>query len=238
MSTTIPLLSTLVSLVFALTLLDQYLSRRRPYQIVWTGGLVVFAAATFSEFAFWAFGPSEAAYKAWYFFGAMLAAAYLGMGSCYLHLGRRLAHGLMGLLGLSTLAAAGLIIAAPVDGGALMRMTVLSGEALAVVPVRFPLTAVLNTFGSAALIAGAIYSAWNVWRRRAPTYQLVSNLLIAAGALVTAGSGVLARFGLPSPLSLATLLGITIIFLGFLRSREVFGFYRFPPLLYRLRPGT
>ena len=60
-------------------------------------------------------------------------------------------------------------------------------------------------------------------------HRVVSNILIAAGAMLPAFGGILIRFGgTPQLFYLFELLGIIIIFIGFLRSREVFGVYRFP----------
>ena len=47
-----------------------------------------------------------------------------------------------------------------------------------------------------------------------------------AGALMPAVGGSLARFDSPQYLYASELLGIIVIFAGFLRSRKVFGFYR------------
>ncbi len=92
------------------------------------------------------------------------------------------------------------------------------------------MTPFFNTFGTVALLGGAIYSAWVYWRRRFMPHRALSNALIAVGAMLPALGGTLSRFGLSSATAHALLvvLGVIIIFIGFLRSREVFGFYRFP----------
>ena len=61
-------------------------------------------------------------------------------------------------------------------------------------------------------------------------HRVVSNILIAVGALLPALGGTLERLGVSSTIARPSLelLGIIIILIGFLRSREVFGFYRFP----------
>ncbi len=38
----LPLMSCVVSLIFALTVLDQFLARRKPYQLIWAIGLLMY----------------------------------------------------------------------------------------------------------------------------------------------------------------------------------------------------
>ena len=58
---------------------------------------------------------------------------------------------------------------------------------------------------------------------------MISNILIAVGALLPAIGGTALTFGGPRvPYYTLELAGIVIIFIGFLRTREVFGFFRFP----------
>ena len=70
-------------------------------------------------------------------------------------------------------------------------------------------------------------------RKRILPYRVVSNVLIAVGALLSAAGGTLDRLGLPQPHALAILLGVVIIYIGFLRSRETFEMP--PPFLRRSR---
>lgn len=91
------------------------------------------------------------------------------------------------------------------------------------------MTPLFNTFGTVALVGGAIYSAWVFWRRRIMPHRVVSNILIAVGAILPAVGGTHMRLGGGLQLFyIFELLGIIIIFIGFLRSREIFGLYRFP----------
>jgi hypothetical protein len=83
----LPLLSSTLSFVFALFLLDQWLERRRPYQLVWTLGMVWYGISAGTEFWGGAFGWSEPLYRTWYLIGAFYVAAWLGLGTIFL-LGR------------------------------------------------------------------------------------------------------------------------------------------------------
>lgn len=228
MNTFLPFVSTLVTLAFACVVLDQYVARRRPYQLVWSLGLLWFFLGTSSEFVAGLGGWSDGLYRLWYLAGAIFAAAYLGMGTVYLLTPKRFANVVMALLVLGSLYAVYSVATAQIDPEALVTTsnevrphTAVPGN------VRIQ-AAIFNSFGTIALVGGAVYSAWVFWRRRILAYRVASNVLIAAGAIIVAFSGSLATLGNPSYLFLGELLGVIVIFLGFLRSREVFGLYRFP----------
>ncbi len=220
----IPLISAIVSFVFALAVLDQYFARRRPYQLIWAIGLFMYAISTSTEFWVGAWGLNVTVYRLWYLFGAIFVAAYLGMGTLYLLVRRRTAHIIMAILLAASLYATIRVFAASIDLGGLQ---VLSGTAM---PQGIRLmTPAFNTFGTVALVGGAIYSAWVYWRRKIMPHRVISNVLIAVGAILPAVGGTHMRLGGGLPLFYVfELVGIIIIFIGFLRSREVFGLYRFP----------
>ena len=80
----LPLGSSLLSLVFAAMVFDQWRQTRRSFQLVWAIGLLWYGISAGTEFAGSAFGWSEPLYRAWYLIGAFYVAAYLGMGTIYL----------------------------------------------------------------------------------------------------------------------------------------------------------
>ena len=146
------------------------------------------------------------------------------MGTLYLLTPRRVAHIIMGILLVASLYAAFRVFTASID---LSTLRHLSGQAMPQ-GVRL-MTPFFNTFGTVALVGGAIYSAWVYWQRRLMLHRVVSNILIAVGAMLPAVGGAGMRAGWPLWLFyVLELLGIVIIFIGFLRSREVFGLYRVP----------
>jgi len=220
----VPLLSAVVSFVFAVTVLDQFFARRKPYQLIWAIGLFMYFISTGTEFWTEAWGLNETIYRLWYLFGAIFVAAYLGMGTLYLLARRRVAHIIMAILLVASFYAILRVFTASID---LSTLYYLSGRAMPQ-GVRL-MTPFFNTFGTVALVGGAIYSAWVFWRRRLMPHRVVSNILIAVGAILPAVGGTHMRLGGCLQLFyLLELLGIIIIFIGFLRSREVFGLYRFP----------
>lgn len=232
----IPLIAAIVSLVFALTVLDQFFARRKPYQLVWATGIFLYFLGTGTEFLMEAQGLNEATYRVWYLSGAILVAAYLGMGTLYLLMRRRTAHIIMVILTVVTVYAVFASLTASLNSDALSAMPPLTGEAM---PggVRV-MTPFLNSFGTLALVGGAVYSAWIFWRKKVLPHRVVSNILIAVGAMLPAAGGTSLRLGNPQLFYIFELLGIIIIFLGFLRSKEVFGFYRVPLIHGFKKVGT
>jgi len=281
----VPAISSTLCWIFAAVLFRQWLSRRRPYQIVWAIGLVWYALAAGADAVGNLAGWSSALYRTWYFCGAICAAAWLGLGEVYLF--RTSAFG--ELVAVSVFAGA---IPAMIRGGALLATQASAGadsgaaqlaitvgliaiasagvlalvgwerpyllghvalgmlvaaSAAALIQViaapldlaqmldpatgiphgaGFPetvrlLTPPLNIAGALAIFFGAGYSAWQVFRRRGSAERLLSNALIAAGALAISQASALNRFGTTDVFYLGELLGVVLIFAGFLASTEI-----------------
>lgn len=228
MNTALPLISATISFIFALLVFDQFLDRRKPYQLVWTVGLIWFAASAFTEFYGNSQGWNETVYRLWYLIGAYFVAAYLGMGTTYLLTPRWFALSILALLILGSIYAAYLVFGASLDVASLPKAgEIVTGKAMPGY-VRFPGPVVFNLFGAGALILGAIYSAWSFWRKRILPHRVVSNIIIAVGAFIPSVTGALNRLGQPEPFFLGELLGVLVIFIGFLVSIEVFEQFKVP----------
>ncbi len=87
MSVLLPTVTSLLALLFAVLLLDQWRDRRHGFQLVWAFGMLCYAVGSGSEALAAASGWSETLYRAWYLAGAVLTAAWLGLGTAFL-LGR------------------------------------------------------------------------------------------------------------------------------------------------------
>jgi hypothetical protein len=223
----IPLISMIVSFVFAVTVLDQYFARRQPFQLLWTIGILMYGISAFTEFYTETYGLHLVMFRLWYFFGAICVAAFLGQGTIYLLVKRRIAHILMAILMVLSIYTAIRLFSANIALGMATSLT----DKLIVVPTDIGvLTGLLNIYGTVTLVGGALYSAWVFWRKRILPHRVVSNVLIAIGALLPAIGGSLLRLGTSPGVSFycLELAGVIIIFIGFLRTKEVFGFFRFP----------
>jgi len=83
------------------------------------------------------------------------------------------------------------------------------------------LTPPFNLAGALAMIFGALYSAWNYWRRRESLQRVLSNSLIAVGAMAPSLTSTLNRFGITGLFHWGELLGVLLIFAGFLANNDV-----------------
>jgi hypothetical protein len=99
----LPLGSSILSLVFALLLIDQWRERRRPYQLIWAVGMLWYGLSAGTEFLGGWQGWSEPLYRAWYLIGAVWVAAWLGLGTVYLLRRTRFGYAFAGSLFLAGL---------------------------------------------------------------------------------------------------------------------------------------
>lgn len=218
--------ATLVAVAFSLSTLDRWLRRRRAHEQAWTVSLALFAlgsaALWWAESAGWSLG----AFRVFYLAGAVLNVPWLALGTVYLLAGPVVGDRVRGWLVLLSGLAAGIVLFAPtrtgVHGGDLPTGKDVFGVAPRV------LAAVGSGVAALIIIAGALWSAWRVWRGRVPSLggartvaaprRLVGgNVLIAVGTLVLSASGTLAgRLGKDRAFTVTLLVGICILFAGFL----------------------
>lgn len=222
----LPLISSILSFVFAFLVFRRYLWRRRPYLLVWAIGLVLYGIGGFCEAFYGVLGWNGLIFRLWYLCGAILVAAWLGQGTVYLLAKRRWAHVLMALLVTVSLYGAIRVFTARLDPS-LMTASVhtgseLSGHAIVTPGVRV-LTPFFNLYGTVTLVGGAAWSAWIFWRKRILLHRTIGNILIAVGATLPAFGGTFSRFGVPNALYIGELLGVLLMFGGFIRATTPIG---------------
>jgi hypothetical protein len=203
--------SAIISGLFAALVFRQYAARRKIFQLVWGIGLLLFTLASLFEFISELIeGWTVPLYRAYFFLHPTLVVV-LGLGTVYLLADKRWGHAfLIYILGILALLLA-FTVTVPVDESAFVPGRVVGGAAM---PDSVRNVSLLFTIpGAAALIVGALYS----WYRTRWAY----NLLIAAGAGIMSLGGTLTRLGQAELLYIFLLVGITIMFVGFLRSLEV-----------------
>ena len=220
MTSYLPLLSFVITLVFAATVLHRWWTvRRRAHLLLWGIGLLMYATGGLMEGLYGLFGWHPLVFRLWYLFGAVLVAAWLGQGTVYLLVRRRvfgvrLAHILMAILLVGSFYAAFRVFTAELDPSRMLEGE-LSGHAIITPGVRV-LTPFFNLYGVLMLVGGAIYSAWIFWRKRIMFNRTVGNILIATGALAPAFGGAFQRFGIPLALYVGEFIGAVLMFMGFL----------------------
>ena len=219
----ISLLSTIITIIFILAVLGRYRRKGGAHLLLWSIGLVFYGLGTFTEVIL-ALAYSGLVLKVWYLTGAMLTAAWLGQGSVSLLIRRgRIAQGLTVVLAVVSLAALGLVLAAPLTGAEAAYNTAQpASEQYKAILERSSgmilLTVLLNIYGTLTLVGGAIYSAYLFWRKKVLLNRVVGNILIAAGALLPASAGFFIQAGLVDWLYISEFLGVIVMYLGFVQA--------------------
>ncbi len=219
----ISILSTIVTFIFTAAVFNRYRYKGGKHLLFWGLGLALYGIGTLTE-AVLAFTFSPLALRLWYLAGAMLTAAWLGQGTINLLVRRRGVAPVLNwvLIAVSAVALV-LVLAAPVTSAAstysvndpvsAQYKTILTRSVGIVV-----LTILLNIYGTIGLIGGALYSSYLFWRKRVLGNRVIGNILIAAGALMPAMAGSLIKAGLADWLYVSELLGVVLMFVGFLQA--------------------
>jgi hypothetical protein len=83
----LPAITSVLALVFAAALFDQWRERRGGFQLIWTFGMLFYGVGAGCEALAALGGWSEILYRTWYLTGAVWTAGWLGLGTAFL-LGR------------------------------------------------------------------------------------------------------------------------------------------------------
>jgi len=215
LTTLLPFGTFIVTLLFALAVLQRYLARRGSYLLLWGIGLLMYDLGAFCEFYVGATRSwNETLFRLWYLCGALLVAAWLGQGTVALLASKRVARVSLVMLVLASIFGAFAVFFAPLDASGFVAGAQLTAVGVVPKEVRM-LTPFFNVYGVVALVGGALYSAWIFWRKRILMNRLVGNVFIAAGALMPTLGGTLSRFGLSDYLYLGEFAGAVLMFAGF-----------------------
>jgi hypothetical protein len=217
----LPYLSTLVTFAFTVAVFNRYRQRGGVYSLLWAFGLLLYGLGTLSEVIL-SLTFSVIVLKLWYLTGAMLTAAWLGMGTVHLLIRKgSAAQVLTWILGAVSVLALVLVFAAPVNSAVYDVARPVSEQYKEILTrngLIILLTILLNIYGTLTLVGGAIYSAFLFWRKKILANRMYGNILIAAGALSPAMGGTFLRAGLVDMLYLSELVGAVLMFIGFILS--------------------
>jgi hypothetical protein len=229
-------LAALAAALAAIFIFDQQLHRPRPHKLMWTLGLLFYGLAAGAE-SFAAAGHwNVVEYKVWYYFGGVLTAAFLGLGTFFLLGPRRIAWitaAVAIIIGLD----AGFLITflSPFSASDLHTLATAAPElitnvrAFTPLPGYFEIVAiVMNIPGALLLFGGAVWSGWQFWRKSAPGYRLLSMALLALGSVFPSILTGLQALGNTSGAALGELLGALCLLGGLLISHDVFTVFRVP----------
>lgn len=229
------LLAAIFALVAAVFIFDQQVYRPRPYKFMWSLGLLFYGIAALAAYAGAASHWTVTEYKLWYYFGGILTAAFLGLGSCYLLAPVRVARGFAAVMVLLAIYSAARIALYTVPADIAARMAnapfnaVTNVKTFVVLPGDMTLAAIIMSIAGALwLFGGALWSAWTFWRRHTPGYRVISMALLALGALFPSILTGLQRLGYSAAAPLGEFLGAVCLLAGLLISLEVFSVFRIP----------
>jgi hypothetical protein len=209
----IPVLTTLLSLFFLSRIIPHYRTKRSPYLLWWTLGVLTFGMGTVTESINAIFGWSEWNTKIWYIVGALLGGYPLAQGTIYLLMDRRFADISAVVCTVFILVAAAFVLASPVaiPDGFDHR---LRGDVFAWQWVR-RFSPVLNTYALVFLFGGAVYSAVRYFSIAEGRIRFIGNTLIAIGAFLPGVGGTFTRMGYVEVLYVTELVGLTLIYFGY-----------------------
>jgi hypothetical protein len=215
-----------VTFAFAAAVFRRYQLKHGPHLLLWSIGLAWFGIGTLSEVIL-GLTFSGLVLKLWYLSGAMLTAAWLGQGTITLLVRKRgVALSMTGILTAVSVLAIALVLSAPLTPAAAsynLSMAISSQykDILTRGGLTIALTIILNIYGTLALVGGAIYSAVIFWRKRVLMNRMIGNVLIAIGALAPAMAGSFVKMGLVDGLYLSELIGVVLMYIGFIQATTV-----------------
>jgi hypothetical protein len=210
----LPIVTTLVSAVFAFQLFSRYRRKGGGLHLLWWGlGMITYGIGTFTEAYTTVIGWNPVVFRIWYIAGAFLGGYPLAQGSIYLLTKRRFAH-----------ASAWIICSAVVIGGVLMFLTPLDtslaephrldGEVIVWSKIRL-MTPAINLYSLIFLAGGAAVSAVRMRKKNALRNRYLGNIWISLGAILPGIGGTMTRFGIVEALYLTELIGLLMIFIGY-----------------------
>ncbi len=231
LSLLIGILTTVVSGVMAVLLLNRYRIRGGMHHLMWGLGLVLYFIGGLSEVLL-AFGWNPLAFRMWYWSGALLVPPVLGQGTLHLLVRRRYVASILSIIvGIVAIASLVWILSVPLDaskftpGNDISKF--LTESYRYILPestVRLVLPPVTNSYGTLVLVGGAIYSAYLFLRKQILPNRVLGNVFIALGGLLPATGGALIKLAETVPALSQTasafkyigiLVGVILLFIGF-----------------------
>jgi hypothetical protein len=215
-----PLLAALIALSFAGLLMRQWFARRRTYQAIWAVALLMYAVACFEVFLGGVGGWTSGEFRVYWLLGAVLNVPFLALGELELlvkHKGVRTA--IYAITVFVTAYAIARVRTAGIHAAALTQDLPSGKEVFGDGTAAHRLPQLISIPAYAVLVGGAVWSAMRMRGRVDLRDRFVGTLLIALGATVIAGFGsAFAALGYLAAFTISLLVGIAIMFWGFLRA--------------------
>lgn len=211
----IPILTTFFTLFFSYSIFSRYQEKGKGTHLLWWGiGVVMYGVGTFTESFVTLFGWNEVIFRAWYITGALLGGMPLAQGTVFLLLKQKTARILTAVIIPFTIIAAIFVLITPLNYS-LVENYRLSAKVIEWTWVRL-FSPFINTYAFVFLVGGAILSAIRYKRNPKSYYRFLGNVCIAVGALLPGIGGTFTRLGYTEVLYITELIGILLIFSGYL----------------------
>ncbi len=213
-----PAMTAILGFIFTWLVFSQWLSRRKPHQMAWSVGLLMYAVAALMEAVSEFRGVWDPTVYRIYIVLAASMVGYLGLGSFYLlakkktgphiYLGMLLGWEIVFLWGAfnATLRLEKLVPGITVGGQALGA----AGSFPRIMSLPF------NISGTIFLLGGALISIYRFARKREYAYRMWANVLIAVGTICIAAAGGMARAGVSVGLYPGEMIASAMLLAGFL----------------------
>ncbi len=156
--------ATLVAAAFTLSTFDRWLAHRRRHEAAWTIALAMFTIASASLWVAAAVGWTDATFRVFYLFGAILNVPWLALGTIELLGGVRWGRPSVAVVGLLSAFAAGVMAVAPFEAPVPADELPKGSDVLG--PLPRILAAVCSGGAALIIIGGALWSAWRLLRGR------------------------------------------------------------------------
>jgi hypothetical protein len=211
-------MTAVLGFVFTWLVFKQWLDRRKPHQLAWTVGLLMYAVAALMEAVSEYVGVWNPIVYRFYIVLAASMVGYLGLGSYYLLAKKKTGpHIYLGmLLGWEIVFLWG-VFNTPLRLEKLVPGITVGGQALGTAG-SFPriMSLPFNITGTIFLLGGALISVYRFARKREFAYRMWANVLIALGTICIAAAGSMARAGVSIGLYPAEMVASAILLAGFL----------------------
>lgn len=216
-----PLAAAIVAIAFAAALARDLVARRRSYLAIWCLALLMYAAASVAVALGAANGWTSGEFRIYWALGAVLNVPFLAQGELDLLIHRRAVRwALYVLLVFITAYTIAVVRTADMVDDTALAKELPSGKDVfgdGSAAHRLPQLVAIPAY--LVLLAGTAWSAWRMRGRPELRDRFWGTLLIAAGATVIAGFGsAFAALGHLAPFSISLLVGISVMFAGFLRA--------------------
>jgi hypothetical protein len=213
-----PLATGLLGFVYTALVFRQWLKRRKPHQLAWTVGLLIYAVAAFMEFYSEYSGVWDPTVYRFYIVMAACMVGFLGLGTLYLMAKNKMwGHAYLAFNLVAIAVFLWGVFNHTLDAKMLVPGITVGGKALGE-SFGFPriMSFAFNIPGTILLLGGAVLSVVKFWGKKIYRYRAWGNVLIAVGTLVIAGAGSMARAGRSVGLYPAEMIASALLLWGFL----------------------